>query len=163
MFFTISLGAITATGHVQSGASVDDEVFIFLGHSITEIGDGPHVLQGVCVGHVRPVRRQASSFLLLEASVRHNLLLDDIRGVCSHGDCGPAVLEVFDAVVVRSNPVRHDGGISGAKVGGGKRWSDSLVKLGIQTQEVRPDLIQSFGSSCRDIGRMAARRDLTAG
>lgn len=51
--------------------------------------------------------------LLFKASIRHSLLLDDICTAGSHGDCGPAVLEVFDAVVVRSDPVRHVGGISG--------------------------------------------------
>ena len=152
------------TGTCQEcfSSPVDDEVFVFLGSAFTDEGDGPRVLHVRSIGHVRPVRCQTGLLFSLERIVHQDSLLDDICAIF-HGNCSSAVLEAFDAVVVRSNPVRHDGGISGAKVGGGKRWSDSLVKLGIQTQEVRPDLIQSFGSSCRDIGRMAARRDLTAG
>jgi hypothetical protein len=56
--------------------------------------------------------RQVSFFL--EGIRQYNLLLDDILAIF-HGDCSPTVLEVFDAVGVRSNPVRHDGGIEDAK------------------------------------------------
>jgi hypothetical protein len=56
--------------------------------------------------------RQVSSSL--QGIRKYNLLLDDIRAIF-HGDCSPAVLEAFDAVGVRSNPVRHVGGIEDAK------------------------------------------------
>jgi hypothetical protein len=133
---------------VHPGASVDDKVFVFLGKSVTDKSDDPLVLHVACIGHVRPVCCQTSFLFLLKASVQHHLLLNDICGVRSHGDCGSAVLEALDAVVVRSNPVRHDGGISGTEC-----WREgleeedvgvmSLVEVEIQTQGIRPDLLHS--------------------
>ena len=132
---------------MHPGASVDDKVFVLFGKSVTDKSDDPLVLHVACIGHVRPVRCQTGLLFSLERIVHQDSLLDDICAIF-HGNCSSAVLEAFDAVVVRSNPVRHDGGISGTECcREGLEEEDvgvmSLVEVEIQTQGIRPDLLHS--------------------
>jgi hypothetical protein len=101
----VSFDVVTGSGQMQSGASVDDEVFVFLGPSVTDKCDDPRVLHVVCISHVRPVFCQTVSVSI----GRQTLLLDGLS--IFRSDCSPAVLVTFDAVVAGSNPVRHVGGI----------------------------------------------------
>ena len=103
------VGVVTRAGQEHPGSPVDDEVFIFLGVPATDVGEVPTVLLVGFIGHVRPVSCQPV-FPFRKGVGHHKLLLDDIRAIF-HGDCGPTVLEALNAVAVRSDPVRHVGGI----------------------------------------------------
>jgi hypothetical protein len=101
---------VTGTRQKLSGSSVDDEEFFFAGYAGADMSEVPLVLLVVFVFGVFPVDVRWAA---RRGVGRQDSLQDHVLAIFD-GDGNSAVFVAFDAVVVRADPVRHDG-VSGAK------------------------------------------------